>query len=300
MSDLDKKNGVGDVRPSSKKLFNRLAEAMLLHLERNLVNKHKCGEIVAKQQTAKVDSPIQAAVKNLNSKFGVAMKDVVEDAFKHFDADLSNSLNSEEVEEFLTAYLSWINKDTEPLWNVLQKPRLVNIINVFASTLCASCDRKDILREVQKEFLKIVDFKEFKEATKQDVTVMSKMIKKNKTRIVRDLIHCCDKDKDGLLSYDEFVTCANLDFIQRLTREEDSSSSSSKNNSQSHYSALWHKKSSLLIEKFCAMSESSNFENQEDKVDEGVPRPARHGMRKRSTTSEVCSKNVCMTVCVIS
>ena len=136
-------------------MFDRLAQAMLLHLERNLVNKKKCGEIVAKHEHSHTDSPIKYAVKNLNTKFGVSMKDIVSEAFEQFDEDLSQTLDFHEVEEFLSAYLSWISKSSEPLWHNLQKPRLVNIVQVFASTLCEKCDRKDLLvavRSVRSHF----------------------------------------------------------------------------------------------------------------------------------------------------
>ena len=65
-----------------------------------MVNKTKCKEIVAKHEQSHTDSPIKSAVKNLNTKFGVAMKDVVSEAFEQFDADLSKTLDSHEVGEF--------------------------------------------------------------------------------------------------------------------------------------------------------------------------------------------------------
>ena len=265
-----------------------------------MVNKTECKEIVAKHEQSHTDSPIKSAVKNLNTKFGVAMKDVVSEAFEQFDADLSKTLDSHEVEEFLSAYLSWISKSSEPLWHVLQKPRLVNIIQVFASTLCEKCDRKDLLTQVRAEFLKIINFDEFEEATRKDVAVVCEVIRKHKAELAKDLIECCDKDKDGLLKYDEFVTCANLDFIQRLTRRETTEDS----NSQSHYSELWNKKSTLLVEKFCDICKSVPQQSSSSTTGmgvEGVPRIRTHRLHRRnkSSASEICQAG-CMATCLIS
>ena len=149
--------------------------------------------------------------------------------------------------------------------------------------------------QVREEFFKIVNFDEFEEATRKDVSHVCEMIQKHKVELAKDLIECCDRDKDGMLKYDEFVTCANPDFIQRLTRREMTTK-----DSNSHYSELWNKKSKLLVERFCDMCKSIPLPPpQRSNVREDDLQRNHTHRRQKKIKNEICQPG-CIATCMIS
>eukprot|EP00939_MAST-03C_sp_MAST-3C-sp1_P002055 g2055.t1 len=174
------------------------------------------------------------------------MKLSIVKAFEHFDRDGSKTLNLDEIVSFLESYCHWIQLYH---WELLQKPRLMRMLEVMATTLCGVQKRLDLLSSVTCAFEEIVDMEDFKKASKKDVVRVSEAVLAEKENIAKKLLEKCDKNADGVLDLDEFEACANLDLLQSTAREK---------GTESEYAKLWRTRSKSLVQKFCALCASES------------------------------------------
>ena len=284
-------------RRSSRQLFNHLAQSLLLHIEKSLLNDRTCNEIISHQTETSTlkDKAVKEAVGCLNQNFAERMKQSIEDAFQHFDTDQSKTIDKIEVESFLQSYCEWMRAHH---WNLLQKPRLKLMVHVMACTLCIHINRDDLRESVEREFNSIILLEEFERAASDDVEAMSRELIESRGHIAEDLIRACDKNADGVLDLHEFMQCANLDFIQKLSRKKGESS----------YSALWREKARMLVDRFCVLSRTpedppppSEISSSGEKGDEERPRHqyqelrviSRHRRPSVDTSCQICTNSGC-------
>jgi len=238
-------------RQSSRLLFNHLAEALLARVEYALIKDRSCEEFILKRRrvsllgskgTPKDKVEPKSESHHAKMRLAEAMNSSVEDAFQHFDKDGNLGLDECEIVSFLSSYCAWMKTYH---WTLLQKPRLLGMIDIMCQTLCCESLRPDLEETLRQTFLESIDMSEFESAARNDVSLLVNKIMTSKETLATNLLKKHDKNSDGLLDMKEFATCANLDILQNLGKSDAIE--------ESHYSKLWRTKSALLIRKFCVM-----------------------------------------------
>lgn len=234
----------GRPRRSSRDLFNRLARAMIRHLEQsmneertvNLIRKHhEKGELAE----AKVRRECGAAVC---CDYEEAMRTVIAEAFEHFDVDKSRTINKTEIQNFLASYSEWMHENH---WDMLQRPRLRHIVKTFSGTLLKSMGNQSerYRSPIEKIIRDAINFEEFETAANEDVKHISVAMKRSKERVAENLLSSLDKDSDGVLDYEEFTKASNLDYLVHFGRNPENQ------HEPTMYARLWKQKSAEIIAK---------------------------------------------------